>query len=71
MNVKELIEEWKKYPQDIRVIVNGYEGGYDDVESINKIKLLLNQNEEWYYGKHESVEKEEDKVNAVDALLLT
>lgn len=36
MTVKELMELLKKYPDDLRVVVNGYEDGYDDL-SPNRI----------------------------------
>ena len=31
MTVKELMELLEKYPDDLRVVVNGYEDGYDDI----------------------------------------
>lgn len=44
MTVKELVEFLEKYPKDLRVVVNGYEDGYDDI-SPNRIftrKIQLN-----------------------------
>ena len=32
MKIKELIEQLQKYPDNLRVLVNGYEMGYDDFE---------------------------------------
>lgn len=53
MTIAELIEKLKKFPQDSRVVVRGYEGGVDDVTSIDDIKILLNYNKDaWYYGDH-------------------
>jgi len=71
MNVGQLIEQLKNYPQDLRVVVRGYEGGYNDVDTFENLKLVLDYNREWYYGKHEDVSMiyhEEVKANAVDAL---
>ena len=31
MTVKELVEFLEKYPDDLRVVVNSYEDGYDDI----------------------------------------
>ena len=31
MTVKELMKFLEKYPDDLRVVVNGYEDGYDDI----------------------------------------
>ena len=36
MTVKVLMELLEKYPDDLRVVVNGYEDGYDDI-SPNRI----------------------------------
>jgi hypothetical protein len=55
MNVQQLIEELQKHPPEMRVIVNGYEGGYDDLASPNKQSIRLNVHppDQWYYGKHD------------------
>ena len=57
MTVKELREFLKKYPPNIRVVISGYEGGWDDVnpESISKKEVLLNCGKQTYYGKHEEL----------------
>ena len=74
MNVDQLIKRLQMFPPDLRVVVSGYEGGYDDVDHLEKIKLALNVNDEWYYGKHEDAttifgkDVEKRKANAVDAL---
>jgi hypothetical protein len=65
MTVKELIESLSKIEdQNIRVMVRGYEEGYDDIVIGNGIDnntiaipaiqyVALNVNDEWYYGRHE------------------
>lgn len=64
----------KNYPQDLRVVVAGYEGGYNDVDQFENIKIVIDYHKEWYYGKHEVVnsiyglDAEQRKANAVDAL---
>jgi hypothetical protein len=60
MKVKELIEKLQKYDSEQMVVIYGYEGGYDEVDKINEIKLKLNVNKAWYYGKHEIVDDNED-----------
>ena len=55
MKVKQLIEELQKYPEDMDVMKCGYEGGYKDLSvPVEKDNILLNVNDEWYYGPHES-----------------
>lgn len=65
MTVKQLIEALSQIEdQDLRVIVKGYEGGFDDLVIGNGdqdntppiIQVALNVNTEWYYGRHERVE---------------
>ena len=55
MIVKELIEILEAYPNDLHVVVNGYESGFDDVspERISVIKIQLNIGTEAWEGQHE------------------
>ena len=46
MTVKELMEFLEKYPDDLRVVVNGYEDGYDDI-SPNRIFTRKNTVRRW------------------------
>ncbi len=67
MTVKELRELLKKYPDDILVVVSGYESGWDDITpgSLSKKEVLLNckahsydgQHEELYFAKKEAIKK--------------
>jgi hypothetical protein len=86
MNIKELIESLSKIEdQNIRVMVRGYEEGYDDIIIGNGIdnnttvipaivNVALNVNEEWYYGRHERVENIDQNTigmyNVVKAIIL-
>ena len=42
------------------VVVRGYEGGVNEVAELKSVKLKLDHNEAWYYGKHKEA-FEEDK----------
>jgi hypothetical protein len=53
MTVRELIELLQKLPQNARVIVQGYEDGYNDIGDAQAIPIKINVNEEWYYGNHD------------------
>lgn len=71
MTVAQLIESLKNYPPDLPVVVSGYEGGYNDVDSFENIKIVRDFNKEWYYGKHEDVADIYDDTlikNTVEAL---
>ena len=55
MTVKELIQILESYPNDLRVVVNGYEGGFDDIapERISVTKIQLDVGTEDWEGQHE------------------
>jgi hypothetical protein len=53
MTVRELIKLLQDCDANMRVVVAGYEGGFNDLSRVEPIELNLNVNEEWYYGPHE------------------
>lgn len=54
MTVSELIESLKKLPQDARVLVNGYEGDFTEIDKKSpRMRLVhLNSQESSYCGEH-------------------
>jgi len=44
---------------ELMVVVAGYEGGVDEMDKYELCDVELNVNTEWYYGKHEILEKGE------------
>lgn len=64
MTVGELRELLGTYPDDLRVVVNGYEQGYDDVSpgQISVVRLALDVGVEDWEGRHE-----EPDLSAADA----
>jgi hypothetical protein len=63
MKVSELIEKLQALDPDLRVVVDGYEGGVKDASYVTVEEIALNVNEEWYYGEHETTYADE-KHNA-------
>ena len=59
MKVKELIELLSQLDPELMVVVAGYEGGVDEMDKYELCDVELNVNTEWYYGKHEILEKGE------------
>ena len=76
MLVGELIEALRKYPEDLRVVVNGYEEGYDDLtpERIFTAKISLNTGKHEWEGRHGDPrfleEKTLKRAELVEALVL-
>lgn len=59
MNVKKLKSILDNYPDDMRVVVCGYESGYEDIDKpIDKVIALnvYKTDEMWYEGTHQSVD---------------
>ena len=54
MTVSELIETLKAHPGDLRVVVNGYEEGYDDLSprQISVLPIALDTGVEDWEGRH-------------------
>ena len=54
MSVRAMIDLLKEYPEDMPVVVSGYEEGYDDLspEQISVIPLALNTGVHDWEGKH-------------------
>ena len=75
MTVKELVKFLEKYPDDLRVVVNGYEDGYDDLspKRIFTRKIQLDAGTHDWEGKHSDPPYENetttDDSKIVDALV--
>jgi hypothetical protein len=62
MTVAELIAVLQQLPQDARVIVSGYEGGYHDVGGADPERIILNVNAQGYYGPHDTAPEGDDRA---------
>ena len=74
MRVKELVGLFGKYPDDLRVVVNGYEEGYDDLspERISVVRIQLDtQIHDWegqhsdFYGSEKEISDDAEIVEAL------
>ena len=65
MTIAELREILANYPQDLPVMVDGYEGGYDDAagDRIATREIQLAVNKEWFYGRHDAPGEPEPPSN--------
>ena len=76
MTVSELIETLKAHPGDLRVVVDGYEDGYDDLSprQISNIRIALNTGTREWIGQHldprDVPADAEQRTTVVDALVL-
>ena len=73
MTVDELIKLLATYPPDMRVVVNGYEEGYDDLEDhlVSVREIRLDAGNKWWEGRHREAENTRTTGSAVvNALVL-
>lgn len=64
MKIKELLEKLKEFPEDLEVMVHGYEGGYKNIKFLEIDNFVLNYRpKDGYYGPHEL------KNDTIDCLL--
>jgi hypothetical protein len=56
VTVTELIGLLQKFPGGYRVVVQGYEGGFDDITPPMKMGLDLDVNRCWFEGSHNQAE---------------
>lgn len=69
MKVKELIQKLSQKDPEMRVVVQGYEGGYDEADSIHLVPITKNEHKEdkWWDGEFlEVIANDADEI----ALLL-
>lgn len=76
LTAQRLIELLSAYPPDLRVVVDGYESGYDDLSAaqLQRVRIALGVGEERWMGDHEELGPGSADVgegaDVVDALAL-
>ena len=55
MTIAELIEALSQYDPSLPVVVQGYEGGYNDISILETLDIQFNVNKKDYYGAHGDV----------------
>ena len=71
MTIQELIRILRAYPADMRVVVNGYEEGFDDVspERIAVVKVQLNRGTKDWQGRHLEPARQTEEMPADDDIV--
>lgn len=60
MLVSELIEQLQKLDPEKRILVEGYEDGFDDPREIIKVKVRSRVENKYYYGDYEDISESEE-----------
>lgn len=66
MLVSELIEQLQKLDPDKRILVEGYEDGFDDPREIIKVKVRSRVESKYYSGDYEDISESEESDNDLD-----
>ena len=53
LTVEELIKTLSSYDPNIRVLVEGYEGGFSDILDVRKVNVAFDVHKEDWLGPHE------------------
>ena len=71
MTVGELIKFLEGYPPDLRVVVQGYENGFDDVSSerVKVIRIQLDCGTENWEGRHQEFFLQKEDTLTVDGVV--
>ena len=72
---KQLIEFLQTLPEDMIIVVSGYEGGYSDafIDEADPFDLVLNIPRHkgiWYYGPHDAPRIDEESLPTVKAVCI-
>lgn len=72
MTVDELVACLQRFPGSLRVVVNGYEEGYDDLtpEQITRVRIGLGTGKHDWEGMHGHPDDAEGSADIVDAVVL-
>jgi hypothetical protein len=65
MTAAELIKHLQQVHPDTKIVVRGYEDGYNDIQKLRKIRINYCPDAEWYYGVY-SDSKDPDSIDAID-----
>jgi hypothetical protein len=65
MTATELINLLKDLPPDTRIVVRGYEDGYNDILALIPRSIKLNTEAEWYVGEYMDSE-DADAISAIE-----
>lgn len=65
MTVQELINHLQNLPPETKVVVRGYEDGYNDILQLKKVKIKSKVDAYWFDGEFEDC-NDTDAIEAVN-----
>ena len=64
MTAQELIKHLQAMPPQTKIVVRGYEDGYNDILKLKPVKIKPKADAHWYDGEYEN----SDDADAIDAI---
>lgn len=65
MTAQQLIQQLQQLPPNTKIVVRGYEEGYNDILQLQEVKIKPNPNAHWFDGEYED-STDADAITAVD-----
>ncbi|OFX41935.1 MAG: hypothetical protein A2X08_01875 [Bacteroidetes bacterium GWA2_32_17] len=65
MTANELIQHLLTLPPDTKIVIRGYEDGYNDILKLKPVKIKTKADADWYYGEYQD-STEADAIDALD-----
>lgn len=65
MTASELINQLQKLSPEIKIVVRGYEGGYNDILKLKSVKIKQVFDSNWYDGEYDD-STDRDAIDAID-----
>jgi hypothetical protein len=65
MTAQELIQQLQSLPPTTKIVVRGYEDGYNDILKLKEVKIKLKADANWYDGEYENCTAT-DAITAID-----
>lgn len=65
MTAKELILHLQVLPPETKIVVRGYEDGYNDIQNLRPVKIKYHPDAAWYYGEYAD-SKDTGTIDAIE-----
>ena len=65
MTAPELIQHLQQLPPDTKIVVRGYEDGYNDILKLRQVKIKPQPDADWYVGEYID-SNDADAIAAID-----
>jgi hypothetical protein len=65
MTAAELIQSLQQLPPETKIVIRGYEDGYNDILKLRQVRIKYYPDAEWYYGVY-SNSRDPDAIDAID-----